>query len=268
MDDQWQAYLEEVSQKPCTITFCRHMDETSKLWNYTRHSHPCLEIICFLDGRLTISGQENQMEAGACSVVLHPPHVEHQEFPPAGEHREVLVFWVEHGDMSHMPVKSLVTLDRTGVVRSLFWNIFRENKEKKCYGERLKNLYLSALLLLLARTDWAEGPSEILNLVTGYLQNNYPSKITVEHLTALSSVSASYLDRLFRQHLHSSPMRYLRSIRIRAACRLLAQTDFSVEMIASQVGIPDTSYFWRVFRKEMGISPAGYRKSRKNFPED
>ena len=58
-----------------------------------------------------------------------------------------------------------------------------------------------------------------------------------------------------------TPMNYLRAIRIKKACTLLSGTGKSVQEISESVGIPDSNYFVKQFRKETGMTPTEYRKS-------
>jgi two-component system response regulator YesN len=45
------------------------------------------------------------------------------------------------------------------------------------------------------------------------------------------------------------------------AKKLLKDTSLSIVAIASQVGYEDASYFSKVFKRYVGISPAQYRKN-------
>jgi AraC family transcriptional regulator of arabinose operon len=56
-------------------------------------------------------------------------------------------------------------------------------------------------------------------------------------------------------------MRHLQAVRLDAARRLLATTDLPVQAVARQVGYADPLYFSRVFRREVGKSPTGFREA-------
>ena len=57
---------------------------------------------------------------------------------------------------------------------------------------------------------------------------------------------------------------YLTRVRIRKAIGLLCQDDLKLYEIAERVGYTTQHYFSNVFKKQMGASPAEYRKSLKN----
>lgn len=253
-----QEYLERLSGERLELIFCHRMDEKNQMWNFERHSHDCLEMICFLEGELTIQQGERQMEAAASSIVLHPPHVSHQEFPMEGRHREVIALWIK-GDGGSAPAQSVQIVDREGSIRWLFEQIHGEYRKCSSLSEELIQYYLPALLLHLARAWGEAGQGDILERAVSYLQKNYSRPVTIGELAKVASASPSYVERVFRRQMQTTPMGYLRALRIREACRLLVQSALSVEEVALRVGIPDASYFWRSFRRETGCSPTTYR---------
>lgn len=54
---------------------------------------------------------------------------------------------------------------------------------------------------------------------------------------------------------------YINRKRIEAACRLLSETQLSVQEISEKVGFSDKSHFYRMFSKFMGGTPAEYREN-------
>ena len=58
-----------------------------------------------------------------------------------------------------------------------------------------------------------------------------------------------------------SPMEYVNGCRIRAACRMLHQTEMPISDIAVACGFRTGSYFTQVFQEAMGTAPKDYRKA-------
>lgn len=256
--EEIQEYLEGLSTERLEVIFCHRMDEKNQMWNLERHSHDCLEAICFLEGELTIRQGERQMEAAASSVVLHPPHAAHQEFPMPGKRREVIALWIQGGG-GPSPGESFQLVDREGSIRWLFEQIYQEYGKCSPASGRLIQCYLPALFLHLNRAWKEAGQGDILGRTVSYLQKNYHRPVTLQELARVASASPSYVERVFRRQMQTTPMGYLRALRIREACRLLVQSALSVEEIGLRVGFTDASYFWRSFRKETGYSPSAYR---------
>lgn len=71
-------------------------------------------------------------------------------------------------------------------------------------------------------------------------------------------VSATTLLRAFTQETGLTPYRYLESLRIDEAKRLLKQGIVPAE-VALQTGFSDQSHFTHYFRRFLGLSPGQYR---------
>ncbi len=81
----------------------------------------------------------------------------------------------------------------------------------------------------------------------------------------LVRMSPDGLTRSFRRWMGMTPTEYTQQVRVREACRLLSQTDETIDAVAHAVGFPDRFYFSRVFKKHTNVSPARYRKNRANL---
>jgi transcriptional regulator GlxA family with amidase domain len=52
---------------------------------------------------------------------------------------------------------------------------------------------------------------------------------------------------------------YIHALRLEAAKELLETADLPVEAVANEVGYEDASFFGRLFRRKVGLTPAQYR---------
>ncbi|MGO4542923.1 helix-turn-helix domain-containing protein [Paenibacillus sp. 2TAB19] len=92
-----------------------------------------------------------------------------------------------------------------------------------------------------------------------WIDEHYQDSFYLDDLAAAMHLSKFYLSKLFHEETGSTLKAYITAIRIRHACRLLETTTKSVEILGSEVGIPNTSYFVRVFKQEVGTTPLKYR---------
>ena len=69
----------------------------------------------------------------------------------------------------------------------------------------------------------------------------------------------TYFSNLFRRTFGMPPLRYLAQLRVRRACDLLRATELRVGEVADQCGFPDPLQFSRFFRRNLGVSPRGFR---------
>lgn len=94
-----------------------------------------------------------------------------------------------------------------------------------------------------------------------YIRENYYKNITLEDVARSVYISPYYLSHLFKEELNITFLEYLTMVRMEEAKELLKDTSLSIVAIASQVGYEDASYFSKVFKKYVGISPSQYRKN-------
>ena len=59
-----------------------------------------------------------------------------------------------------------------------------------------------------------------------------------------------------------SPVVYLNRFRVNRARGLLESSDETVTEVALAVGFASSGYFSTVFRREVGVTPAAYRRER------
>ena len=86
------------------------------------------------------------------------------------------------------------------------------------------------------------------------------ANLSLEQLCRLYGYNAKYICRKFRQIVGVGFSDYLTSCRIRHACVLLAESNFTIREVATAVGYPDALYFSKVFKRIMKVSPSEHRK--------
>ena len=75
----------------------------------------------------------------------------------------------------------------------------------------------------------------------------------------MAHCSRQHLIRLFRTHLHTTPMRELQRLRAEAAHRLLRTTDLSAADIARRVGLAGQPQLSRLLKRHWGAGPTAIR---------
>jgi AraC-like DNA-binding protein len=91
-----------------------------------------------------------------------------------------------------------------------------------------------------------------------YLKLHYRD-ISIEQLTEAFNYNPDFYNRLIRKRTGMTYSRYLQSIRLAAAERLLRESDRSIDEVASEVGYENKGYFYKLFRERNGMSPDEYR---------
>lgn len=85
---------------------------------------------------------------------------------------------------------------------------------------------------------------------------------TVDELARTAGLSRSALAQRFTQLLGQPPMQYLAHWRLQIAAQELRGGTRSVAEVADQVGYESEAAFNRAFKREFGMPPAGWRRSR------
>lgn len=78
-------------------------------------------------------------------------------------------------------------------------------------------------------------------------------------LANLVGVSHRQLTRLFHDHLHESPARAVRKIRLELAAKLASSTDLSMSQIAARCGFGSAESLRQAFGARYGVSPRTLR---------
>ena len=74
------------------------------------------------------------------------------------------------------------------------------------------------------------------------------------------NLSRSYVQHLYKSFFNKSIISDITQSRIEHAKYLLSSTDMTVSCISSICGYNNDVHFMRIFKKEMGVTPSGYRK--------
>ena len=88
-----------------------------------------------------------------------------------------------------------------------------------------------------------------------YLHEHYDQNLDVEQLAAMANMSPSSFHRNFRQITASSPIQYVKKIRLTRARELLMDQGVKVKQAAARVGYESPTQFSREFKRYFGHSP-------------
>ena len=96
-----------------------------------------------------------------------------------------------------------------------------------------------------------------------YIENNYADQLTLKELSEKFCTNYSYLSSLFKRNVGLSFVEHLNKIRLNHACKLLVDTNISIQNISVAVGFNDYHYFCNTFKKCYSITPTQYRISHR-----
>jgi len=95
-----------------------------------------------------------------------------------------------------------------------------------------------------------------------YIHDHYPEPISRSDVATHVGLSERHLTRCFHHEVGITPITYLNRYRVKQAKSLLDSGEMGITEIALDVGFSSSSYFTRVFRERVGVSPRAYLQSR------
>jgi two-component system response regulator YesN len=101
--------------------------------------------------------------------------------------------------------------------------------------------------------------SPIVQQVLKYIHESYADELSLKMLGAHYHIHPVYLGQLFHKEINESFTEYINRYRIEKAKELLKTTHLKVHVIAKDVGYWEVGYFYKQFKKYVGISPTDYR---------
>ena len=125
-----------------------------------------------------------------------------------------------------------------------------------------------SMLLLFSRFMQHASPrvwttDERMTKVLTHIHNHLYDDIDIATLASIACITKPYLIRLFKQEFGLSPLHYINRKKIEKSQLVLLTTNQPVKEIAYTMGFNDYSYFIRLFKKAVGITPGDYRLSMR-----
>ncbi|MBQ7950529.1 MAG: PocR ligand-binding domain-containing protein [Clostridia bacterium] len=124
---------------------------------------------------------------------------------------------------------------------------------------------LQALASYMLSNQWVTPQkSEFIRHMDKFIEKNIEKNIGVEDVCAEFHIRRTRLYSVAKDYLGCSIAEYIRKQKILYACRLLKETDDSVNQIAYNVGFCDYGHFSRIFRDMQGMTATAYRKLHRH----
>ncbi|MBN2221382.1 MAG: helix-turn-helix transcriptional regulator [Vallitaleaceae bacterium] len=174
-------------------------------------------------------------------------------------------------DSSQRPLHFTSKNDGYPILLSLLTTVITENSEKKegyqlfikmsiCrfFAQILR--FSPYLINSQAASHQQSNNTRIIKKALEYLSLHYKEKILLADLSFHFSLSIQHFCRLFKGYTGKTFSDFLSDLRLDHANRLLLETDLPITQIPELVGICNSNYFARIYKRKYGISPSKRRK--------
>lgn len=144
--------------------------------------------------------------------------------------------------------------------------------QEKGFGYELETyaqlLHVWKLLLVLSETPHIQPKRKErgeAHTMLQYIHDHYSENISIEDLTAVVHLSKGECSRIFQLAYGTSIIAHVVDYRISQSIPLLTETDLTVAEIAGRCGFNNVSYYTKIFREKVGMTPRQYRKENRRL---
>lgn len=247
------------------------------------HSSDSYELHAITQGRGLVHIDSETYQLAAGDFYLTGPGVSHEQIPDSTDTmHEIGVYYTV--SQKQIPEKDPLLLTLIGQnfwfgnlsyeTRNALDRLFEEEQQKSTGSQLLLPHLAAEFLIRLARdyspcyTSHSEIPDiqpdekKYLMIERAFL--SYYADITPESLADMVGLSIRQLQRLLKEHYHTTFQELRVRAKLNAACILLRNTTDSTAFIAEKVGFSSAEYFCNCFKKEFHMTTSQYRKADKN----
>ena len=117
-------------------------------------------------------------------------------------------------------------------------------------------------LMAIHRAEMANKTRGLYRQAVDFVMENYTNPgLSLEMAAEVLRVSSGHLGRVFAECGDQFFHDFLNSVRIERAKELLLHNEATIETISTAVGMRNTTYFFTLFKKHVGLTPARFRRS-------
>lgn len=144
-----------------------------------------------------------------------------------------------------------------------FQKLASDAKDKTALSRIRAEYHILYLLSRLSKPREEEKSFGLLKQVIDNMEHSFSVPYNAKSYADMLYISVSRFNHFFKESVGISPHRYYTRIRIKNAQELLEQTDLPINVIAKNCGYDDAMYFTQAFKREVGVTPSGYRRGKR-----
>ena len=99
-----------------------------------------------------------------------------------------------------------------------------------------------------------------VNEIIKFIEKNYHLPMSTSELAEEFHITVNHMCRLFKTYIGTTPMEFINCKKIEKSTHLLNDKEKNITEIALSVGFENSSYYAKIFKKHMGVTPSEYRK--------
>ena len=247
------------------------------------HSQPTWELSCVITGRGVRVLSDKSSRFTERDLVLIPPGIDHcwhfdREIADKDGNIENVSIFFEKGFLERISAEFPELSEAAGKISAMNEaHIFCEDMRDRLYDIMVRMcdeapakrlISLREMLIYIADDDTAEQITDIrikdkaklrMLQITSYVNCNYKHCITLDDIASHVGMNRTAFCLFFKKNFGMTFSRFLLERRLSIASEMLTGSDMPINEIAVAVGIPEPSYFCRVFKNTFGRTAKEYR---------
>lgn len=269
------------SKKPINRMICidniitGFVENKDKGFYFAGESHDFWEIVFVSSGKITASADERIYHLSSGNLLFHRPMEYHRIWCENDEAAYVnIISFSASGEGMKYFEKCCFDLNETesrqfSEITDLFSEAINQyimhNTEKYNHISNLAASLLEVFLLKLTgkseykQKNHTESERRYFQIVS-IMKHNINKKLSVNQLAKLCNMSVSNMKRVFALYSDIGIAKYFLNLKLREA-RTLLREGKTISETAEILGFDEISYFYKVFKRETGVTPAQYRRS-------
>lgn len=146
----------------------------------------------------------------------------------------------------------------------LFWKLKGPAYHSKCLSE-LYSLF-TQIFTVHSQTYSLAGKYGLIHRSVKFIEANYHRQdLYTPMLAEMSGIGETYYRNIFLSVFSMPPAKYIQLYRVEKAKERLVNSSDSIEEIAVAVGFANSSYFCKVFKSAVGLTPTEFAEKSKTI---
>lgn len=236
---------------------------------FPTHFHPAVEIIVILKGKAecVIDGCSYSISEGEAVMVF--PNQIHSYNDKENVDSAVLIFETsvlpefKKTFKEFVPISPIIkkeSLEKSGYYRLLELGLREYQNSSPALQKGWLLVLMGKLLESCQLIRHKSGGTDVTADILNYCEANYRENISLKSTAKAMHISESRLSHIFSEKIKMGFCNYINMLRINEAANFLATTELNITEIALLCGFSTIRTFNRAFLKQMGTSPAKYRR--------
>ncbi|MFC5406255.1 AraC family transcriptional regulator [Cohnella soli] len=154
-------------------------------------------------------------------------------------------------------------------MRTLLGRLEDEYESKNAGYRTLVKTKLLEIFVFLSRCydNWVKKPlttltdeQKVMRHVCDFIRLHCGQPLTLPQVSQLCGMSHAAFTAKFKQHTDMTFIEFRNAARTDAACKQLAESEDKILQVALDAGFEDVSFFNKMFKKNVGVTPREYRE--------